>query len=100
MYWLWLWPTIAIRVRCTPSLLLGQLVLWWVLENEGVDLVAHVNVTDIATCLALQEDAFLLDLHDSFGIATAMALHVLLDEGLQQLAELLGVVSAIHNGSA
>lgn len=90
----------ALLAMYTPLLLLGQLVLWWVLEDECVDLVAHVNITDEATGLALQEDAFLLDLHDSLWVATAVALHVLLDEGFKQFAELLGVVGSIDDGGA
>ena len=33
-------------------------------------------------------------------VAAGVALHVLLDETLQQLHQLLGVVRAVHNGGA
>lgn len=38
--------SLAVSETCSPLLLLGELVLWWVLEDEGVDLVAHVHVRD------------------------------------------------------
>lgn len=83
-----------------PPFLLGELVLWWILENECVDLVPHVHITDKPTGLALQEDALFLDLHDSLWVAATIALDILLYERFKQLAQLFGVVGSIDDGGA
>jgi hypothetical protein len=62
--------------------------------------VAHVHAAHKAARLALEVDALLLDLDHGLGVAAVVALHILLDEGLQQLAQLLGVVGAVHDGGA
>lgn len=63
---------------------LADLVLRRVLENVGVQTVAHVNVRHMAACLALEEDVLLPDLHHCLWVATGVALHVLLDESLRK----------------
>jgi hypothetical protein len=67
------------------SLLLGlaDLVLWRVLEDVGVQAVAHVNIGHRAACLALEENVVLPDLHHSLWVAAGVALHILLDESLR-----------------
>lgn len=62
--------------------------------------MAHVHVRDKAASLALQEDVLLLDLHRGLGVSAGVALHIALDEALQQLRELVRLVGAIDNASA
>ena len=69
------------------SLLLGlaDLLLRRVLQNEGVEAMLHVHLRGCAACLALQEDEILLDLDGCLRVAARVALHILLDEALQEL---------------
>lgn len=62
---------------------LGHLLLWGVLEDVGVQAVAHVHIRHRTAGLALQVDILLLDLDHCFGVAAVVALHILLDEVLQ-----------------
>lgn len=62
--------------------------------------MAHVHVAHVAAGLALEVNELLFDLHHGLRVAAAVALHILLDEGLQQLAELLVVMRAVDNGGA
>jgi hypothetical protein len=48
--------------ECSLFLLLAELVLGRVLDDEGVELVARVNIADEAAGLALQADVLALDL--------------------------------------
>ena len=81
-------------------LLLADFLLRWILEDEGVEAVAHVDARVGAASLALELDGLPLDLDDSLGVEAVVALHIFLDEVLQQLHQLLGIVGAIDNGGA
>ena len=62
---------------------LGHFLFWRVLQNVGVQAVAHVHIGHKATGLALQVDALLLDLDNCLGVAAIVALHIFLDEVLR-----------------
>ena len=79
---------------------LADFILRRVLDNEGGQLVAHVDVRGVATSLAFEEDALFPHFDDCLGIAAAVALHILLDEELENFRELLGIVSAVDDGGA
>lgn len=55
---------------------LRDLLLWGILQDVGVQLVAHVHIRDGATRLALQADQILLYFDDRFRITTTVALHI------------------------
>lgn len=64
---------------------LAQLLLGRILQDIGVEAVAHVDVRDCSTGFAEEEDIVPFDLDDSLRVAAVVALHVLLDESLQKL---------------
>ena len=85
-----------------PELLVllgGILVLLrGVLEDEGRELVPHVDVGDKAAGFALELDGVLLgDVDDRLGVAAAVALHEALDEALEVLREDLRGVRAVDD---
>ena len=90
----------AMRPFHAPLFSLAHLLLRRVLEDERVELVAHVHIADSTAGLALEVDAVLLDLDLRLRVATGVALHKGFDETLQQLCELGHVVSAIDDGGA
>jgi hypothetical protein len=81
-------------------LFLFQGVLGRVLEDEGVQLVPHVHVGHKAASLALEQDIILSDFDLRLGVAAAVAAHILLDEVLQKLRKLLGVMCSVDDGRA
>lgn len=62
---------------------LGHFLFRWILQDVGVQAVAHVHVRHGATGLALQVYALLFDLDNGLRVAAVVALHILLDEVLQ-----------------
>lgn len=81
-------------------LLLADLLFRRIFQDEGVQPVAHVNSRISTAGLALQLDGLALDFDDCLRVEAVITLHILLDEVLQQLHQLLCVMRAIDNGGA
>mmetsp|Transcript_7748 Transcript_7748/g.30637 ORF Transcript_7748/g.30637 Transcript_7748/m.30637 type:complete len:273 (-) Transcript_7748:260-1078(-) len=76
----------------------GLVLLRGVLEDEGRELVPHVDVGDKAAGFALELDGVLLgDVDDRLRVAAAVALHEALDKALEVLREDLRGVRAVDD---
>lgn len=84
------------------SLLLSfaDLLLRGVLDNEGVQLVPHINIRGRPTGFALEVDVVSLDFDLCLRITTGVALNILLDEAFKKLQQLAIVMCTVYNRSA
>ena len=61
---------------------LAELLFRWVLEDEGVEAMKHVDLRYKSTSLADQLNVLSLDLHNCLWVVAVVALNILLDEVL------------------
>ena len=88
------------RRHPAPLFGLGDLLLRRIFQDVDVQAVPHVDVGLVAAGLAHEVDVLLADLDARLWVAARMALHVLLDEQLQQLVQLPHLVSACQSTQA
>ena len=81
--------------------LLGRLVflafLGLVLEDEGGQLVARIDSSALTTSLAVEVDVAVFDLDDGLGVFAGSAEDELVDEAIQVILELVGVVGTVDD---
>ena len=74
-----------------------NLLLRWVLDDEGCQLVSHVHDVVVPAGAAGGPDHVLLDLDDGLRVLAFLAEHKLLDEPIQHVLELASVVAAVDD---
>ena len=82
---------------CNCNYLRVDLLLWGILDDEGGELVPHVQGEDVAAGLARGPDHVFLHLEHGLRVLALFTQHKLLDEPVQHVLHPPGVVAAVDN---